>query len=219
MGSFCVVVGRPFFDALLSIGHRDEPRGVQALRAKTTIERLDEPVICWLSGPREVELDIAQIRPLVEHPVGELGAIVDPNAPRLAADARQSIQFLDHPTRPELCSRACRESFSRMAVDDRQDPERPTVEQPLGGSLRRRFCCARDGVHSSGTPNSRSSSFGPHIALRRKSHRELCRPRHFVGRVERPCLSHKPVTHIGVSRGRERLIAATLQWLSLGCGS
>ena len=48
------------------------------------------------------------------------------------ADPRQSIQFVDHLIRPELCPRTGRESLSRLAVDDHQDSEQPTVEQSLG---------------------------------------------------------------------------------------
>jgi hypothetical protein len=51
MGSFVVVIGPPFFDALPGIGHRDKPGSVQALGTKPPVERLDEPVVCWLSGP------------------------------------------------------------------------------------------------------------------------------------------------------------------------
>ncbi len=58
MGSFGVVVGPPFFDALPGIGHRDEPGSIQALRTKAAVERLDEPVISGFPRPREVEFDL-----------------------------------------------------------------------------------------------------------------------------------------------------------------
>ena len=79
----------------------------------------------------------ARRRPLVEHLTSELGAVVDPNASRLAADLCEPIQFFDCLVRSEDCPRTCRESFSRMAVDHRQDSKRPSVEQPLGDEVHR----------------------------------------------------------------------------------
>ena len=107
MGSFCVVVGSLFIDALSRIGHRDEPGSVQAFGTKTTVERLDEPIICWLSGPRKVELDLIQISLLPAHQTqtSELGTADNPNASWLAADPRQSIRFVDRLIRPEVCPR------------------------------------------------------------------------------------------------------------------
>lgn len=127
MGSFGVVVGSPFFDSLPGIGQRDKPGSVQALRTQWSIKRFDKSVVRRFSRPREVEFNLVQICPLVERPVDKFRPVVGQNTSRLAADPRKAIQFFDHLVRPESCSRACRESSSRIAVDDRQDPERPPV--------------------------------------------------------------------------------------------
>jgi hypothetical protein len=39
---------------------------IEALGSKLTVERLDERVVRWLAGPREVECDVALISPQVE---------------------------------------------------------------------------------------------------------------------------------------------------------
>jgi hypothetical protein len=72
-----------------AIGHRDEPGSIQALGTKASVERFDKPVVSGFSGSREVELNLVQISPLVEHPAGELGTIVD--AGLMTANQRTAI--------------------------------------------------------------------------------------------------------------------------------
>ena len=77
MGTVVVVVVAPSFEPDAQIVHRDELVRVQAFIAQPPVERLDQSVVRGLAGAREVELDAAAVRPVVESLGGELGAVVD----------------------------------------------------------------------------------------------------------------------------------------------
>ena len=105
MGSLLVVVAPPFLDAGPGIGQGKEPRGVQALGPEPGVEGLDERVVRGLSGPGEVNLDTVQISPVIEQATGELRAIINPQALRLASGAHELVQNLDHLGCSEVGSR------------------------------------------------------------------------------------------------------------------
>lgn len=50
MWSYLVIVSTPILKLFSSIGHRQEPVRVQAFCAQSTVERLDERVVCRLAG-------------------------------------------------------------------------------------------------------------------------------------------------------------------------
>lgn len=60
-----------------------------------------------------------------------MGLLVDPDAAGVPAQSRQATRFVDDLIGSEICSGGSRESLSRKAVDDRQNPERPRVEMPI----------------------------------------------------------------------------------------
>ena len=70
---------------------------VEALGAKSAIERLDERVVRRLARPGEVERDVVLIRPQIEVAGDELGALIDADRVGMAdlsTDAFQRRQFL-----------------------------------------------------------------------------------------------------------------------------
>ena len=66
---------------------------------------------------------------MVKQTAGNFWTVVDPDTSRLVSEPGKPIEFVDNLIGPEVRSHNGRESFSRIAVDDRQDPERPIVEQ------------------------------------------------------------------------------------------
>ena len=66
VGSVVVVIDPPFFDPGAGVARGQEPGRVQALLAEPAVERFDIRVIARLSRPREVQLDLVEIGPLVE---------------------------------------------------------------------------------------------------------------------------------------------------------
>jgi hypothetical protein len=80
MRAVLIVATPPCLDPIPSIGHRQEPRGVQAFRSQAAVERLDQAMICWLPRSREVDLNTIQVGPLVERLAGERRTVVDPQA-------------------------------------------------------------------------------------------------------------------------------------------
>lgn len=77
------------------------------------------------------ELDLVEISPLVKQAAGDFRPVAASYAAKpLAAQSRQAIKFVDDLTGYKVCSGGGRESFSHKAVDDRQNPGRPLIEQP-----------------------------------------------------------------------------------------
>ena len=79
-----IVVSTPLLHLLAGIVKRQEPMGVQALRAELAIERLDERVIGRFARPREVKHDVLLVGPKIEIAGDELGPLVDTDRLRIA---------------------------------------------------------------------------------------------------------------------------------------
>ncbi len=71
-----IVIDSPHLDLLAGIGQREEPSSVEAFLPQTTAESLKKHAVCGLTGPGEVEFDLAPVGSLVQRPAGELGPIV-----------------------------------------------------------------------------------------------------------------------------------------------
>ena len=136
MRTVVVVVLPPGLDPDPSARHGQEPGGVQTFAAQAGVEGFDEAVVRRLSRFREVQLDLVQISPLIEHPTSELRTVVHPNARRLATMGDQPVKFLGDLIRPEVRPRTGRENLSRMAVEGRLSPlvekSRPKILTPSG---------------------------------------------------------------------------------------
>ena len=72
-----VIVLAPVFDRLPRVSEGEKPILIQALLAQSTIEALDESIVCWLTWPAELELHAVTVRPIIEHLGNEFAAIVD----------------------------------------------------------------------------------------------------------------------------------------------
>lgn len=120
-----VEVSRPFFDPGPGVGHRQDPGGVQAFLAQSAVERLDMRVVAGFSGPRDVQFDLVERGLLLEQTPGELGAVVDANALRLASEPGEAVERFDDLTGAKFVLAAV-ESASRVwtstTVKIRKDP-------------------------------------------------------------------------------------------------
>src|SRR4029079_11131491 len=66
MGSYLVIVSTPTLKLFPGVRQRQEPMRVQALRAQSAVERLDEGIVRRLAGSREVEHDLVLIGPQIQ---------------------------------------------------------------------------------------------------------------------------------------------------------
>src|SRR5690606_30878747 len=92
VGSFLIVMPTPGLDFLPCVVQTHEPVLVQALGPQPPVERLDEPVVRGLSTPAEVQPDMVQVCPLIQHPAGKLAPVVDPDLLRPPALASDPVQ-------------------------------------------------------------------------------------------------------------------------------
>ena len=91
------------------------------------VEGLDIGVVGRCSGPGEVQLDAVQVGPLVQHPTGELRAVVHPNALWLTPLADQAVENLDNIEGSEVGSRnRCEPSREQQSTMVRSRNGRPS---------------------------------------------------------------------------------------------
>src|SRR3989442_4151878 len=136
---------RPFFVILLSPGlhasprlrERGEPRGVQQLLPEPGVERLDISVVGGRRRPREVQLDLVEEGPLVQHSARKFGPVVAADRLRQPALAEERVQYLDDVERAESGARLDRQALPAVTVDDREDAERTAVEEPVRHEVHR----------------------------------------------------------------------------------
>lgn len=69
---------------------------VQAFRAKSAVERLDEGIVGRLTWPGEVERDVVLIRPEIEIARHKLAALVDPDHLRVPRLLANKLERCDH---------------------------------------------------------------------------------------------------------------------------
>lgn len=141
-----IVIDPPVVDPLPGVGHRSEPCGIEALLPDAAVESLDIGVIAGFPWAREVQLDLVEISPLVKQSAGELGAIIDANTPRLPPEPDDPVELLHDLVRPKICPRRCRESLSRMAIHNRQNPERLVVKELVRHKVHRPDIVHRTGL-------------------------------------------------------------------------
>ncbi|MGY4257696.1 hypothetical protein ACVI1L_004764 [Bradyrhizobium sp. USDA 4516] len=67
---------------LLGVRKRQEPVGVEAFGPEAAIEGLDERVVGWFAGPREVHRDAALVSPRIKIARHELAALIAPDSLR-----------------------------------------------------------------------------------------------------------------------------------------
>lgn len=91
MGPTLGVVNTPSFYSRLGLVNGLEPVDVQALIPERAIEGLDEAVVGRLARSVEVDGDSPVISPEIEHPAGELTAVINEDTSRRAAPCRQAV--------------------------------------------------------------------------------------------------------------------------------
>ena len=69
---------------------------VEALGAKSTVERLNERIVRWLSRPGEVERDVVLIGPQIEIAGDELGALIDADRVRIVDLSTDTFEGRHH---------------------------------------------------------------------------------------------------------------------------
>lgn len=121
-----IIVRTPVLDLLLHVIEAQEPALVPALRPQTTVERLDEPIVCGLSASAEVQTHAVQVRLLVQPLTGELGAII--NADLL----RQSTVLAPYAVADEPLADLDHQALTREVIDQRQEAELPAIEELVG---------------------------------------------------------------------------------------
>ena len=114
VGSFLVVVSAPILHLQASVVKAHEPMSVQAFAAELAVERLDERIIRWLAGPREVEGHTIRVGPEIEIARHELAALVDPNGLRIANLSADPFRSPDHILR----------TIAEPWIDNRREPRK-----------------------------------------------------------------------------------------------
>lgn len=84
MGPDLIVVLPPSIDLHCGILQVQKPVLVEALQTKATVERFDQRIVGWLSGPGEVQDDPVRLSPQIQFFGGELAAVVHSDPPRAA---------------------------------------------------------------------------------------------------------------------------------------
>lgn len=81
MRSVFVVLVPPDFCPLPGISQRQESRRAEQFPPQSGVERLDESVLRGRGRLQEVQCDVVEVRPLVEHPPGKLRTVVAADVP------------------------------------------------------------------------------------------------------------------------------------------
>src|ERR1700720_2776030 len=82
MQTMVVVVVPPRFERLLQVLQVQETMQRETLASQGAVEGFDERIVHRLAGSAELERDMMPVGPVVQQLRGELGAIVDGDAPR-----------------------------------------------------------------------------------------------------------------------------------------
>jgi len=114
--------------------------------ADTAVECLDIGVIAGFPWTGEVQFDLVEVSPLVQQSAGELWAIIDANAPRFPPEPDNPVELFHDLVRPKVCPRRCREGLSRMAIDNRQNPEWLVVKELVRHEVHRPDIVYRTGL-------------------------------------------------------------------------
>lgn len=119
---------------------------VQALGAQFTVKRLDEAVVGWFSGSREVQGDIVGIGPKIEIAGDKFAAVINPDRLRITSPLTDTLQRLNHIftaiREPRVAGGAVAAGLSHNQPGDPQkladvliafaDASNPPVRLPLG---------------------------------------------------------------------------------------
>ena len=89
-----VVVSTPILHFHAGVVKAHKPMRVQALGPKLAVEGFNEAVVGWFAGSREVQTDIALIRPQIKITRNELRTLVHADGFRVPDDLADTLQRL-----------------------------------------------------------------------------------------------------------------------------
>jgi len=132
-----IVVVPPRFERLLQVLQVQEPVQRETLASQRAVEGLDERIVHRLAGPAELERDVLPVRPMIQQPRGELGAVVHGDALRKPARGTRLGQRARHvPTREGRGAHE-RHALAPVDVEHRQDPYCAPVRQGVVHEIHR----------------------------------------------------------------------------------
>src|SRR5579871_6079723 len=110
---------------------RDEQGLVQELIAQSSVEALDESVLCRLAGRNVVPFDPALLRPAQHRQTGQLGAVVGDDHGRTATHGDDRLELAHDPQSRQRRVGDQRQAFAREVVDDGEDAEPSPVRERI----------------------------------------------------------------------------------------
>ena len=114
----------------MSLLWTSKPPGVEQLFANARVERLYERVVSRLAWPREVELDLVRVGPLVKRLRSKLGALIATDRDWSAAALHDAGKDVNNGHCAEIRRHFERKAFARNNVDDRQNPGTVVADRP-----------------------------------------------------------------------------------------
>ena len=115
-----VVVPAPGRDHRPGVLERGEPVFVEALVAELAVEAFDVGVLRRFARLDQHQLHAVGLRPLVERPAGELGALIGSDCRRVAAETTDRFEQVRHALAVDPAGRRDLHRFLRAVIDDRQ---------------------------------------------------------------------------------------------------
>jgi len=135
VGSAVIVIMSPGFGDPSGFRDAPEPVLVQALIPETPVEALAGAVLHRLPRLNEVVPDPSLVAPLVEHPAGELRAVIGDDDLRPATFMDDSIQHPPHPKTRQAGVHLDGQALAGEGVDHIQGPQRPAIGQGIRGEV------------------------------------------------------------------------------------
>src|SRR5262249_55406961 len=118
-------------------GETQEPVLVQALVAELAVEGFDEGVLHWLPRPDEVKLDVALIRPGVEHLAGELRPVVGDDHRGQRAGGGDAVKDAGYAVAGQRRVHLDRQALPAHVIDDVQRAESAAARQRVAHEVHR----------------------------------------------------------------------------------
>ena len=135
MGSAVIVIMSPGFGDPPGFWETSEPVLVEALIPKTPIEALAGAVLHGLPRLDEVVADPSLVAPLVEHPAGELRAVVRDDDLWPAPFMDDPVQHPPHPKTRQAGVNLDGQALAGEGIHHIQGPQRPAIGQGVRGEV------------------------------------------------------------------------------------
>ena len=126
-----VVVIAEGFDQITGMVEVEELVFVEAFVAELAVEALDVGVLGGFSRGDEAMLDLALMGPAFQGQAGKLRPVVGEQAGRPASQFGDAVEHPRHPRTGQRGVGLDPEAFAGVVVDDREQPQRAAVHQPV----------------------------------------------------------------------------------------